>query len=443
LAAPGNLLVLGVLIGLLFGAFLTARAAADDLMPPPPSYTGQAAATPPGQAESTVSDTPKRSPGPPAASPTATQPSGTAPTATAQGPTAPSQGGSKVVVRRRCSTDRHTHVRVCRVFRNGVPVRVCTKAPRQRKEHCRKIKRKRTSKVAAAVQQGPRVSAAAIERARRILAGESSSGAAHASTYINADFTASPLPAVVRIYYTGSPVPDHGWCSGTLLKRGIVLTAAHCLYDNGEEDHSIAHWFPSANGQMQVVPGNAVAANGANSFPYGVWNVAQTFVPPQYAGQYPSSSDISSDWGIIQLAPASDGSYAGDYTGTLAATWDVGGINSSTELWSTGYPASGVFRQASYNYGERQFFCDSTLDSVETLQQAYWLIYPCKGTGGISGGPMFTRLSDGSWTIIGVHNRGDQQGDPTLFFGKNAHNVWADDRFGAFWNATIEYINTH
>jgi hypothetical protein len=56
---------------------------------------------------------------------------------------------------------------------------------------------------------------------------------------------------------------------------------------------------------------------------------------------------------------------------------------------------------------------------------------------------MFTKLSDGSWTIIGVHNRGEQTTDPALYFGANAHNMWADDRFGAFWNNTIDYITTH
>jgi hypothetical protein len=25
----------------------------------------------------------------------------------------------------------------------------------------------------------------------------------------------------------------------------------------------------------------------------------------------------------------------------------------------------------------------------------------------------------------------------------NAFNYWLDDRFGSFWNSTINYINTH
>jgi V8-like Glu-specific endopeptidase len=425
-------------MGIVLVLLLTPLAFADDLNLPPPAYTGQVSQTPSEGVGTTVSDTSKQSAGP-APAPVTTTPSqpgaGAAPPAAKQ-PTVPvvNKPKSKVKRTRHCATRRGSHLRVCRIYLGHRLVKICTTKRHQKRQHCRAIKPGRQAIDRAATQQGPLVTNAEIAQARRVLAG--------ASTYIDANFTASPLPAVVRLYQSGSPVPDHGWCSGALLKRGIVLTAAHCLYDNGEEDGSVAHWYAFANGQMQVVPGNTVDASGNNSVPYGVWNVAHVFVPPQYVGQSPND-DITYDWGIVQLAPAADGSYAGDYTGTLTATWSVSGINSNTELWSTGYPASGIFRQPSFSYGERQFFCDSTLDSVSVSGQSYWLVYPCKGTGGISGGPMFTKLSDGSWTIIGVHNRGDSQGDPTLYFGKNAHNIWADARFGAFWNSTINYINTH
>jgi V8-like Glu-specific endopeptidase len=427
--------VVAIAMGLVLVLGSAGPAWADDLSTPPPlPYSGQVAQTPAGQTGATVSDTSKRATGPPSSVTKAPAPPVTTPPAppAVTKPSLPAgkKRPSKVKLRRRCVTRRGSRIRICRTYRGRRLVKVCTKKPRQKRQHCHRIRSRK-----AAAEQGPRVSNAEIARARVVLA--------QASSYINADFTANPLPAVVRLYESGSPVPDRGWCSGALLKRGIVLTAAHCLYDNGEEDKSTAHWYPFANGQMQVVPGNTIGANGTNSFPYGVWNVANEFVPPQYTGQSGFSSDTTYDWGIVQLAPAADGSYAGDYTGTLTANWSVGGITSGTELWSTGYPASGIFRQPSFNYGERQFYCDSTLDSVQTIEQSYWLIYPCKGTGGISGGPMFTKLSDGSWTIIGVHNRGEQTTDPALYFGTNAHNMWADDRFGAFWNNTIDYITTH
>ena len=44
-----------------------------------------------------------------------------------------------------------------------------------------------------------------------------------------------------------------------------------------------------------------------------------------------------------------DGS--GDFTGTFNATWGKT-ITTNTQLWSAGYPASGLFYQASYAFGE-------------------------------------------------------------------------------------------
>ena len=67
--------------------------------------------------------------------------------------------------------------------------------------------------------------------------------------------TTNPLmSAVVRFYYSGSPTVTKGWCSGTLLTRGIVLTAAHCLYANRTDGHGEYGYYPAA--QMSVTPGN-------------------------------------------------------------------------------------------------------------------------------------------------------------------------------------------
>src|SRR5262249_44636281 len=74
-------------------------------------------------------------------------------------------------------------------------------------------------------------------------------------TRLKGGFVANPIPAVGRLYNALSPVPGKGWCSGTLVTVGIVLTAGHCLYENAV-DHPDATkgFFPFRDGAMQFVP---------------------------------------------------------------------------------------------------------------------------------------------------------------------------------------------
>ena len=81
--------------------------------------------------------------------------------------------------------------------------------------------------------------------------------------------------------------PGKGWCSGTLVTVGIVLTAAHCLYENAVDHPTVegnvvnscavglAAFGSAVSGQGATFTGNRVSGTGAlttnNAPTYGAY----------------------------------------------------------------------------------------------------------------------------------------------------------------------------
>lgn len=157
-------------------------------------------------------------------------------------------------------------------------------------------------------------------------------------------------------------------CSASLIKRGLVVTAAHCVAAFGER-----RFYQS----IQFVPGY-----WRGSAPYGVWNWAQARVLNSYhAGTDAcavSGVVCQNDIAVVVLA-AKNGAYPGTNTGWFGYAW--GGysyVGGSAQITQLGYPVALNGGLELMRTDSRGFVSagDSNNTVIGSLQ-----------TGGSSGGP--------------------------------------------------------
>ncbi len=184
--------------------------------------------------------------------------------------------------------------------------------------------------------------------------------------------TMYPYRATGRLFFTiGS---DTFVCSGSLIKRGLVVTAAHCVTDYGTKKLFTNFKFVPGYRQGQA--------------PYRVWTASRVWVPTGYfngaATQCaPTAPGVvcKDDVAVIELAPQTNPTYPGTCTGWYGYRWNQWGVTGRglTQVTQLGYPVAldgGLLMQRTDSQG---FVASATLMSN--------MIIGSLMTGGSSGGP--------------------------------------------------------
>lgn len=173
-------------------------------------------------------------------------------------------------------------------------------------------------------------------------------------------------------------------CSGSLIKPGVVVTAAHCVSEFGSGGFYT---------NFQFAPGYH-----DGDAPYGVWNVSKVFAKQSYLDGTDSCAVpgivCKNDVAVLLLTPQSS-AYPGTSSGFLAYGYNGYGFtpNGAAHFTQLGYPAS-------HDGGQMMQRTDSiaVVDSASSNNS----VWGSRQTGGSSGGPEVVNLGMKSVLSQGV-----------------------------------------
>ncbi len=134
-------------------------------------------------------------------------------------------------------------------------------------------------------------------------------------------------------------------CSASMVKRGLVVTAAHCVANYGRQQfYHNWHFYPGYRN------GNA---------PFGNWGVYQAWIKTAYYNGTDNCAVYGivcpDDVAILILNTNSSGNYAGTYTGWYGYGWNgFGFVSGLTHISQIGYPVcldDGVLMERNDSHG--------------------------------------------------------------------------------------------
>lgn len=188
--------------------------------------------------------------------------------------------------------------------------------------------------------------------------------------------TTFPYRAVGKLVFSA------GYCSASVILRGVIVTAAHCVQPFGAG--------ASLYSGFQFVPAHfAPGATAAQRAPYGTWNWAALVRPASWADgtDRGSGSARDNDLAVIALGKNAAGKFVGDLTGVLGYAWNNYAFVSSPK---TGNVAAAAVTTLGYPFlldeGGRMQRTDGPA-FLTTIRGAGQIWQGSNFTGGSSGGP--------------------------------------------------------
>jgi len=174
-----------------------------------------------------------------------------------------------------------------------------------------------------------------------------------------------------------------GYCSASLIRRSVIVTAAHCIQPFGSGSSTFTNW--------QFTPGHygPTAATEQQIRPYGTWDWSAYVQPATWAAgtDIGSGSARDNDFAVIVLAKNSSNQFIGDLTGWLGYGWNNPSFISSSKTGNLSVAATSTLGySALLDLGRILQRADGP-SYLTTISGAGQIIQGSNFTGGSSGGP--------------------------------------------------------
>uniref|UniRef100_B8HME3 Peptidase S1 domain-containing protein n=1 Tax=Cyanothece sp. (strain PCC 7425 / ATCC 29141) TaxID=395961 RepID=B8HME3_CYAP4 len=206
--------------------------------------------------------------------------------------------------------------------------------------------------------------------AKRVSLKPTSAVSATNGGYLSATY---PYSAIGRLTFRVGSFTS--WCSASVIRRSVIVTAAHCIQDFGSGSNTFTNFT--------FVPG---FYNGAA--PYGSWS-AQAFVRP---ASWANGTDIGSgaardnDLAVIALRPIS-GQFIGSRTGQVNYGWNNYSFVSSSRTGNLSVAALSTLGYPGLLDAGRIMQRSDGPSFLTTIGGAGQIYQGSTFTGGSSGGP--------------------------------------------------------
>ena len=205
------------------------------------------------------------------------------------------------------------------------------------------------------------------------------------TTSANRQSTTYPYRTVGKLTFSA------GYCSASLIRRSVIVTAAHCIQGFGTGNNIFSNF--------QFRPGHygAAGATAAQIAPHGTWNWIRLVRPASWA----SGTDIGSgaardnDLAVIALGKNALGQFIGDLTGYMSYGWNNYSFVTS--------PKTGNLHTAAVSTLGYPFL----MDSGRILQRTDGPTYTTSigGAGQLWQGSNFTAGSSGGPWVVNFRTR--------------------------------------